>query len=93
MQVKRLEPLQEGIAGPAGQEGDLLLVEADPDPVLLRRVLIPPLIDGPVGPRARRRGQRGDVHCHGPQYAPDRRKLHAFARLRYARPPRKEGPP
>jgi len=64
VQVERLEPLQERIAGAALEQGGLALVEGDPDLVLGRRIALPALVDGPVGPRARGRALGKAVGAH-----------------------------
>ena len=52
MQIERVEPAQERVAGPARQSFALALVQGRPDAVLVGGVAVPALIDGPVGPRA-----------------------------------------
>src|SRR5690606_13178429 len=46
----------EGVAGAARQDAHLPLVQRHPGPVLLRRIVVPSLRNGPVGGRAGRRG-------------------------------------
>jgi len=51
VQVQRLQAFQERVAGPAFEQGRLALIEGHPDLVLGRRIGLPALVDGPVGPR------------------------------------------
>ena len=66
VQIEGVQPLQEGVAGAAGQHLRLPLVERHPGGVLLGGVGVPPLRDGPVRSRMEGRGERGvAVGAHG----------------------------
>ena len=62
MQVQRIQPLQEGVAGAAGQQGGLTLIERVPHPMLIGGVGVPVLVDGPVRACARGRELRCRAH-------------------------------
>ncbi len=52
VQVQRPQAVEEGLAGAAGEQGGLSLVERDPDLMLFGRIARPVLVDGPVRPGA-----------------------------------------
>jgi hypothetical protein len=61
VEVERVQPLEERIAGPVGQNLPLAGVERHPDVVLGARIAVPGLVDGPVriGVRRRRLARSG----------------------------------
>ncbi len=92
VQIERIEPLQEGVAGAAGQQGRLPLVERDPDLMLCGTVTIPRLVDGPVRPGAGRRNRLGRLRAHGRRMGPPLRKFRSEL-ARYPAPGGKIVPP
>ena len=65
VQVQGVQTAQEGRGGPILQQPCLAFIEGGPDLMVLGAVVVPALVDGPIGRRALRRTVGFDDLAHG----------------------------